>query len=99
MRVDDIGDHICCFVPGGRSLMTVGMPGVTNTSQFSGMSRVLTFPFMYRLLSQLSSEEDRAPSRPLRRRSWPLRFIVRCMYILSARCMYILSARCIYILS
>src|ERR1700731_5050540 len=51
MRVDDIGDHICCFVPGGRSLVTAGMPGVTNTSQFSGMSRVLTsvitlFPFL-----------------------------------------------------
>src|SRR5882724_12581788 len=51
MKVDALGDHICCFVPGGRSLVTVGMPGVTNTSQFSGMSRVLTsvitlFPFL-----------------------------------------------------
>src|SRR5579864_2682892 len=40
MRVADIGDHIRCCVPGGRSLVTMGMPGVTNTSQFSGMSRV-----------------------------------------------------------
>src|SRR6059036_346993 len=43
MRVDDIGCHIPCFAPGGRSLVTMGMPGVTNTSQFSGMScRVTT---------------------------------------------------------
>src|SRR5439155_26221791 len=72
MRVDDIGDHICCFVPGGRSLVTVGMPAVTNTSQFSGMSRVLTSSFMYHLLS-----------RPLRRRAWPQRFIFRCIYIVN----------------
>src|SRR6266446_6665113 len=41
MRVDDIGDHICCFVPGGRSLVTVGMPGVTNTSQCKSRSSVM----------------------------------------------------------
>src|SRR5713226_6867744 len=41
MRVAEIGDHNRCCVPGGRSLVTMGMPGVTNTSQFSGMSRVL----------------------------------------------------------
>src|SRR6266849_8685589 len=40
MRVDDIGDHIRCSMPGGRSLVTVGMPGVTNTSQFSAISCV-----------------------------------------------------------
>jgi hypothetical protein len=34
IRVDDIGDHIDCFVPGARSLVTAGMPGVTSTSQF-----------------------------------------------------------------
>src|SRR5437667_388320 len=39
MRVEDIGLHIPCFTPGGRSLVPMGMPGVTNTSQFSGMSR------------------------------------------------------------
>src|SRR4029077_72211 len=39
MRVDDIGLHIPCFAPRGRSLVTMGMPGVTSTSQFSGMSR------------------------------------------------------------
>src|SRR6266850_6749716 len=39
MRVEDIGLHIPCFTPKGRSLVTMGMPGVTNTSQFSGMSR------------------------------------------------------------
>src|SRR6266403_1528896 len=38
-RVDDIGDHISCFVPGARSLATVGMPGVTNTSHLSAESR------------------------------------------------------------
>src|SRR5216683_2383370 len=41
MRVDEIGDHICCVVPGGRSLVTVGMPGVTNTSQFKSRSSLL----------------------------------------------------------
>src|SRR6266850_6110495 len=41
MRVDDIGDHICCCVPGGRSLVTVGMPGVTNTSQFKSSSSLM----------------------------------------------------------
>src|SRR5260370_41582784 len=40
MRVDDIGDHIRCSMPGGRSLVTVGVPGVTNTSQFSALSCV-----------------------------------------------------------
>src|SRR5712692_6805819 len=41
MRVVDIGDHICCVVPGGRSLVTVGMPGVTNTSQFKSRSSLM----------------------------------------------------------
>src|SRR5882762_2442402 len=41
MRVADIGDHICCVVPGGRSLVTVGMPGVTNTSQFKSRSSLM----------------------------------------------------------
>src|SRR6266404_2367840 len=50
MRVDDIGDHICCFVPGGRSLVTVGMPGVTNTSQFKSRSSL-----MFALLNSVSS--------------------------------------------
>src|SRR5882724_6618279 len=44
MRVDDIGDHICCCVPGGRSLVTVGMPGVTNTSQCKSRSSVIFAP-------------------------------------------------------
>src|SRR6266850_6040120 len=39
MSVEDIGLHIPCFTPGGRSLVTMGMPGVTNTAQLSGMSR------------------------------------------------------------
>src|SRR6266850_8393588 len=38
MRVDDIGDHIPCVAPGGRSLVIMGMPGVTNTSQFKSRS-------------------------------------------------------------
>src|SRR5713226_6830848 len=42
MSVDDIGDHSLCFEPGGRSLVTTGMPGVTNTSHFRGLSRVVT---------------------------------------------------------
>src|SRR6516162_2395120 len=33
MRVDEIGDHSRRSWPGGRSLMTMGMPGVTNTFQ------------------------------------------------------------------
>src|SRR2546425_4999970 len=50
--------YIPCFVPGGRSLVTMGMPGVTNTSQFSGMSRglssVITFsPLSARLRAKL----------------------------------------------
>src|SRR5438309_3925457 len=50
--------YIPCFVPGGRSLVTMGMPGVTNTSQFSGMSRglssVMTFsPLSARLRAKL----------------------------------------------
>src|SRR5438105_2354488 len=50
MSVDDIGDHIPCFAPGGRLLVTMGMPGVTKTSQFSGTSPrvatsvILSFP-------------------------------------------------------
>src|SRR5437870_9093935 len=50
--------YIPCFVPGGRSLVTMGMPGVTNTSQLSGMSRglssVITFsPLSARLRAKL----------------------------------------------
>src|SRR6267142_2280421 len=44
------GNHICCFVPGGRSLVTVGMPGVTNTSQFKSRSSL-----MFALLNSVSS--------------------------------------------
>ena len=42
ISVDDIGDHISCFVRGARSLAMVGMPGVTSTSQFSVLSPVAT---------------------------------------------------------
>src|SRR2546425_5473805 len=52
MRVDGIGDHICCFVPGGRSLVTVGMPGVTNTSQFKSR-RSLMFALLHAVCSLL----------------------------------------------
>src|SRR2546427_11321597 len=50
--------YIPCFVPGGRPLVTMGMPGVTNTSQLSGMSRglssVITFsPLSARLRAKL----------------------------------------------
>src|SRR5712664_1034578 len=44
MRVDEIGDHICCVVPEGRSLVTVGMPGVTNTSQCKSTSSFIFAP-------------------------------------------------------
>src|SRR5258708_39719466 len=48
MRVDAIGDHIHRCVPGGRSLVIIwGMPGVTDTSQFSGMSRVSVLAIQY----------------------------------------------------
>ena len=42
INVDDIGDHISCFVRGARSLAMVAMPGVTSTSQFSVLSPVAT---------------------------------------------------------
>src|SRR3989442_13418997 len=42
MRFDDVGDQSLCFEPGGRSPVTTGMPGVTNPSHFSGLSRVVT---------------------------------------------------------
>src|SRR6266849_5894185 len=43
MRVDDMGENIRRSDPGGTSaLVTTGMPGVTNTSQFSKISFVAT---------------------------------------------------------
>ena len=42
MRVDDMGGQNRCFAPGGRSLVTEGMAGVTKTSHFRGMPRVPT---------------------------------------------------------
>src|SRR6202021_264268 len=41
ISVDDIGDHLSCFLPGAWSLATVSIP-VTNTSQFSVISPVAT---------------------------------------------------------
>src|SRR6266446_3150921 len=41
MRVDAIGLHIPCVAPGGRSLVTMGMPGVTNTSQCKSSSALM----------------------------------------------------------
>ena len=55
ISVDDIGDHLSCFVPGARSLVTVGMPGVTNTSHFSGRSRVPTSVVFWAMLNLPSS--------------------------------------------
>src|SRR3977135_1614273 len=43
MRVDDMGENIGRSDPGGTSALgTTGMPGVTNTSQFSKISFVAT---------------------------------------------------------
>src|SRR2546430_14751546 len=65
MRVDDIGDHICCLVPGGRSLVTVGMPGVTNTSQFKSRSSL-----MFALLHSVCSLLPLFPRDPLADIEW-----------------------------
>src|SRR2546425_5178307 len=65
MRVDDIGDHICCFVPGGRSLVTVRMPGVTNTSQFKSRSSL-----MFALLNSVCSLYLLFPRDPLADIEW-----------------------------
>jgi hypothetical protein len=42
VMVEDVGDDIRCSVPSGKSLVTAGRPGVTNTSQFSGISPAAT---------------------------------------------------------
>src|SRR5713101_7983259 len=94
MRVEDIGDHNLCFVPGGRSLMTIGMPGVTNTSHFSGVSPVGT-PVIS--LSPLSAElTERGSLLPLFPRN-PLlaQFRVVCSDIRSTLwgCCFVLTAR------
>src|SRR5712671_1276915 len=68
MRVDDIGDHICCVVPGGRSLVTVGMPGVTNTSQFKSRSSL-----MFALLHAGCSLLPLFPRDPLADREWAVK--------------------------
>src|SRR2546428_13802775 len=65
MRGDAIGDHICCVVPGGRSLVTVGMPGVTNTSQFKSRSSL-----MLALLHSVCSLLPLFPRDPLPARGW-----------------------------
>src|SRR5438128_3436920 len=67
MRVDDIGDHICCLVPGGRSLVTVGMPGVTNTSQFKSRSSL-----MFALLNSVCLLLPLFPRDPLADRGWAM---------------------------
>src|SRR6266446_3771803 len=67
MRVDAIGDHICCFVPGGRSLVTVGMPGVTNTSQFKSRSSL-----MFALLHAVCSLLPLFPRDPLPDIGWAM---------------------------
>src|SRR5712691_3981847 len=68
MRVDAIGDHICCFVPGGRSLVTVGMPGVTNTSQFKSRSSL-----MFALLNSVCSRYLLFPRNPLADIEWAMK--------------------------
>jgi hypothetical protein len=44
----------------GRLLVTVGMPGVTNTSQFSGMS-----PVPPSCSCPIALDDTRAPHKPL----------------------------------
>jgi hypothetical protein len=60
IRVDDMGGHNRCFVPGGRSLVSEGMPGVTNTSHFRGMPRG---PCEERDIRRQASTASRAASR------------------------------------
>src|SRR5260370_23703420 len=67
MRVDEIGDHICCVVPGGRSLVTVGMPGVTNTSQFKSRSSL-----MFAHLNSVSSLLPLFSRDPLQDMGWAM---------------------------
>src|SRR5216683_2937262 len=67
MKVDEIGDHICCVVPGGRSLVTVGMPGVTNTSQFKSRSSL-----MFALLNSVSSLLPLFSRDPLQDMGWAM---------------------------
>ena len=33
IKVEDVGDHLACAVPGGRSPVTTGMPWMTKTFQ------------------------------------------------------------------
>src|SRR6266516_940105 len=67
MRVDDIGLHIPCFAPGGRSLVTMGMPGVTNTSQFKSRSSL-----MFALLHAVCSLLPLFPRDPLPDIGWAM---------------------------
>src|SRR5206468_8477293 len=67
MRVDAIGCHIGCVVPGGRSLVTVGMPGVTNTSQFKSRSSL-----MCALLNSVYSLWPLFPRDPLPDIGWAM---------------------------
>src|SRR3989454_7651254 len=67
MRGDAIGDHICGVVPGGRSLVTVGMPGVTNTSQFKSRSSL-----MCALLNSVCSLLPLFPRDPLADIGWAM---------------------------
>src|SRR5882672_11194318 len=74
MRVDDIGDHIPCVAPGGRSLVIMGMPGVTNTSQFKSRSSR-----MGALLHALCSLLPLFPRDPLADIGWAMEECSSCL--------------------
>src|SRR6266403_6097556 len=74
MRVDAIGDHIPCFVPGGRSLVTMGMPGVTNTSQCKSRSSL-----MFALLHAVCSLLPLFPRDPLADIGWAMEECSSCL--------------------
>src|SRR5438132_1973429 len=74
MRGNAIGDHICGVVPGGRSLVTVGMPGVTNTSQFKSRSSL-----MCALLHSVCSLLPLFPRDPLADIGWAMEECSSCL--------------------
>jgi hypothetical protein len=54
-------------VPGGRSLVTMGMPSATNTSQFKSRSSL-----MFALLNSVSSLLPLFPRDPLQDMGWAM---------------------------
>src|SRR5258707_13038288 len=63
MRVDDTGENIRSLMPGGKSSVTMGMPGATITSQFRGMSRVPSSLIFFSFIRLLLGGGRCAPKR------------------------------------